>query len=461
MDSRVADTTSVKDPQVLRHIVLDFKQMQDFVRKPLIMERADGVRYWDVDGKSYLDGLSGIFVVNIGHGNRRVIEAMKAQLDKIAFAPPLHGTNTAAVRLAAKIAEITPGDLNTVKLLSSGSEATEAAMKLARQYHAQTGNASKFKIISRYFGYHGATMGALGATGTTKRRWMFEPFAPGYVKVHTPHCYRCPYALSHPSCNVLCARIVRDVIKMEGPQTVSAFIVEPIGNTGGIITPPPEYFPILRDICTELDVLLIFDEVLTGFGRTGSMFAAQTFGVTPDILCMGKGMTSGYAPMSAIAFSDKVARAFWGAPEAGIEFSHGHTYGGNPLCAATALEVIAIMLEQDLPARARTMGAYLRQRLESLARFGIVGEVRGKGMLLGVELVKDPATRQAWPENVRIGMQIGEECMARGLIIRFDPDWIALAPPLVTTKDEIDEMIWILEASIEAVLSRHSGRKAT
>ncbi len=454
MDSRVADTTSVKDPQLLSHIVVDFKQMKDFVKNPLIMERADGVRYWDVDGKSYLDGLSGVFVVNIGHNNCHVIEAMKAQLDKIAFAPPLHGTNEPAVRLAAKIASITPGDLNTVKLLNSGSEATEAAMKLARQYHIQSGHPNKFKVISRYYGYHGATMGALGATGTTKRRWMFEPFAPSYVKVQPPHCYRCPYGLNYPGCNILCAHIVREVIKMEGPQTVSAFIVEPIGNTGGIITPPMEYFPILREICTEFNVLLIFDEVLTGFGRTGNLFAAQTFGVTPDIICMGKGITSGYAPMSAMAFSDKVEKAFWGEGDADIQFAHGHTYGGNPLSAAASLAVIDVLLEQDLPGRAREMGAYLRQRLEGLSRFGIIGEVRGKGLLLGVELVKNPATKQAWPEKTRIGVQIGEECLQRGLIIRFDPDWIALAPPLIITRAEIDEMMDILEASIAAVLAR-------
>jgi adenosylmethionine-8-amino-7-oxononanoate aminotransferase len=380
---------------------------------------------------------------------------MKAQIERLTFAPPLHGTNTPAVKLAAKIAEITPGDLDTVKLLSSGSEATEAAMKLAHQYHLQTGHGTKFKVISRYYGYHGATLGALSATGTTRRKWMFEPLANGFVKVQTPHCYRCPYNLSYPQCGVLCATIVRDVIKMEGPETVSCFIVEPIGNTGGIITPPPEYFPILRQICDELNVLLIFDEVLTGFGRTGQMFAAQTFGVTPDILCMGKGISSGYAPLSAIAYSDRVASAFWGPVEAGIEFSHGHTYGGNPLSAATALEVINVMLDEDLPGRAREMGAYLRHRLEQLARFGIVGEVRGKGLLLGVELVKNPATREAWPEKTRIGLQIGQECIARGLIIRFDPDWIALAPPLIVSRDDIDQMMAILEASIVAVLERN------
>ena len=454
MKDRTDAGVNVKDPEVLSHIVLDFKQMKDFVKKPLILERADGVRYWDVDGKSYLDGLSGIFVVNIGHHNRRVINAMTAQLEKIAFAPPLHGTNPPAVKLAAKLAEITPGDLNTIKLLNSGSEATEAAMKLAHQYHIQSGHPNKFKVISRYYGYHGATMGALAATGTTKRKWMFEPTGPGFVKVQTAHCYRCPYHMTYPQCDVLCARIVRDVIKMEAPQTVSCFIVEPIGNTGGIITPPPEYFPILRQICDEFDVVLIFDEVLTGFGRTGQMFAAQTFGVTPDILCMGKGITSGYAPMSAIAFSDKIESAFWGE-SSDVAFAHGHTYGGNPLSSAAALEVIDIMLELDLPGRAREMGDYLRHRLENLAHFGIVGDVRGKGLLLGVELVKNPATKEPWPANIPLGTEIGEECIERGLIMRFDPDWFAFAPPLIITRDEIDEMMAILEASITAVLARH------
>jgi len=385
MNSDPHSAARLKDPDLLRHIVLDFQQMSEFVQQPLIMERADGVRYWDVDGKCYLDGLSGIFVVTVGHNNRRVIEAIKAQLDRMAFAPPLHGTNPAAVELAALIAQITPGDLNTVKLLDSGSEATEAAMKLARQYHRQTGHAGKFKVISRYHGYHGATLGALSATGTTKRRWMFEPLAPGFIHVQTAHCYRCPYGLSYPGCEVLCARIVSDVIRMEGPETVAALIVEPIGNTGGIITPPPEYFPILRQICDEFNVLLIFDEIITGFGRTGQMFAAHTFGVGPDILCMGKGITSGYAPLSAIAFSDRVAAAFWGPAEAGIEFSHGHTYGGNPVSSAAGLAAVREVIERDLPARARKLGAYLRERLEALARFGIVGEVRGKGLLLGVE----------------------------------------------------------------------------
>lgn len=454
MDHDREVTTRWKDPDLLRHIVLDFKQMSEFVKDPLVIEHADGVRYWDVDGKCYLDGLSGVFVVNLGHNNRGIIEAIRAQQERISFAPPLHATSPVAVELAARIAEVAPGDLNTVKLLDSGSEATEAAMKLARQYHRQSGHPGKYKIISRYHGYHGATFGALAATGATRRRWQFEPFPPGFIHVQTAHCYRCPYRLTYPACDVLCARIVRDVIEMEGPETVAAFIVEPIGNTGGIITPPDEYFPILREICDEFNVLLIFDEMITGFGRTGRMWGADTFSVVPDIICMGKGITGGYAPLSAIAFSDKIESAFWGPGDAGIEFSHGHTYAGNPISAAAGLEAIRQVVELDLPGRARELGAFLQQRLLELSRFGIVGEVRGKGLLLGVELVKDPNTKEPFSKETRVGTQIGQEALRRGLIIRFDPDWFALAPPLVVTKNEIDEMMEILDDSIGTVLER-------
>ena len=283
---------------------------------------------------------------------------------------------------------------------------------------------------------------------------MFEPLAPGFIHVPTVHCYRCPFRLNYPDCDLLCARTIGDVIRMEGPETVAALIVEPIGNTGGVVTPPAEYLPILREICDEFNILLIFDEIITGFGRTGQMFAADTFGVTPDIICMGKGITSGYAPLSAIAFSDRVAAAFWGEAEDGIEFSHGHTYAGNPVSSAAALAAIEEVVERDLPRRAREMGAYLRQRLEGLARYGIVGEVRGKGLLLGVELVKDAATKEPHPPEVGIGMQIGQEALHRGLILRHDPDWLALAPPLVVSQDELDEMMTILESSIGTVLER-------
>jgi len=447
------DAATLKDPRVLRHSVLDFRQMSAFVQSPLIFDRAEGVHYWDIDGKHYYDGISGIFNVGLGHGNQRVIKAITDQLNRLCFAPPLHGANSRAIELCARLAEIAPGDLNTVKLVSSGSEATEVAMKVCRQYWKQAGKPTKYKIISRYYGYHGATMGALAATGTPARRVPFEPYPTGYIHIPTVHCYRCPYEKSYPECRVFCAEYLRQVIALEGPDTVAAFIVEPIGNTGGILVPPPEYLPIIRRICDEFDVLLIYDEMITGMGRTGKMFGAETFGVTPDILCLGKGLSSGYAPLAAAIWSDRVQEAFWGPEEAHIEFGHGHTYAGNPVCAAAGLACIDEILERDLISRANELGAHLRMRLGEMAeRYGIFGEVRGKGLLWGIELARDPSTREPFDEALRVGKRIGAVCQEGGLIIRHDPDWFAMAPPLTSTVEQVDAMCAILDASIAQVM---------
>ena len=440
-------------PENVGRLLLDFQQMSEYVNDPLIIERAEGVRYWDVRGKEYLDGISGIYVVNVGHRNPRVVAAIKQQLDTLSFAPPLHAANPAAIRLASLLAEIAPGDLKTVKLLSGGSEATEVAIKLSLQFHRQTGNPAKYKIISRYKGYHGATLGALGATGTSRRRKVFEPLLPNFLRVHPPHCYRCPYEKTYPDCEVYCARTVEQTIEMEDPSTVAAVIVEPITNTGGIITPPPEYFPILRRVCDRHNVLLIFDEVITGFGRTGEMFAAQTFQTVPDLICAGKGMGSGYGPLAAVLVSNRVAAAFWGPQEAELEFAHGHTFGGNPLSAAAGVASILEILERGLLDNCRRMGAYLRQKLEALAPYRIVGEVRGRGLMLGVELVRNPETREPFPPAWNVGGRIAKAALRHGLIIRADQDWFALAPPLIVTPEDIDEMLVRLEAAIEEVMA--------
>jgi adenosylmethionine-8-amino-7-oxononanoate aminotransferase len=441
-------------PEDVKRLFLDLRQMESFARDPLVIERADGIWYWDASGRKIMDGISGIFVVTIGHNNRRVIEAVKEQMEKVCFAPPLHATNVPALKLAKRLAQLTPEDLNSVKLLSGGSEATEAAMKLARQYHRQTGSPGKYKVIARYLGFHGATMGALSATGTKRRKTMFEPITLGSIHVMPPTCYRCPYRLEYPSCNVLCARYLEDVIDLEGAETVSAVILEPIGNTGGIVTPPPEYLPIIREICTKCNVLLIFDEIITGFGRTGNMFAAQTFGVAPDILCMGKGMSSGYSPLAAIAFRDGIAAAFWGRDEDAVEFSHGHTYGGNPLASAAGLACLEEITERNLCARAVQMGDCLRWELRRLVELGIVGDVRGRGLLMGVELVKDPATKEPFGNDVAIGVKIGKKALQNGLLLRFDPHWVAFAPPLIITETEIVQMVDILVRSAKEVLAQ-------
>ena len=431
---------------------VDFMQMKEFAKHPLIMKRAEGVWYEDVNGKKYLDGISGIFVVNIGHKNRKILDAMKRQLEELSFAPPIHSTNLRALELADLISSITPGDLHTVKFFSGGSEATEAAMKLARQYHKQSGNPGKFKVISLYDSYHGATMGALGASGVTKRKTLFEPFGSGYVHVFPPTCYRCPYALNYPECNILCARIVEQIVKKEGPETVSAFIIEPIGNTGGIVTPPPGYFGILREICDKYNILLIFDEIITGFGRTGEMFAAQTFGTNPDILCMGKGMASGYAPIGGIAFSDRIAEAFYGREEQQVQFSHGHTFGGNPLSCAAAIASINEIRVRDLPHKASESGARIVERLQKLQHPEVIGNIRGKGLIIGAEFVKDAKTKERFNEQLNFGVRVGKAAQQKGVILRFDPNWIAFAPPLTIESNEIDTMMNIFSESLDAIL---------
>ena len=441
-----AQTTEEK---FLRQIMVR-SQMKEFVANPLIMVRADGVHYWDVNGKQYLDGLSGIYVASVGHNNRRVIEAIKQQLDTLTFSPVMHGTNPLAVQLANKLVGVAPDDMAAAKFFSGGSETTEAAIKMARQYHRLTGNATKYKIIGRYHSWHGSTMGSLSAGGLKSRRAVNEPLAPGFLHVFPPTCYRCPFDKQYPECDLTCARLVNDVIDLEEPDTVAAVIVEPIGHTGGVIDPPEEYLPMLREYCDRHNVLLIFDEIITGMGRTGEMFAAQTFGVTPDLLCLGKGLSGGYAPIAALLCRQHVADAFWGDPDSNPGFVEGHTFEGNPISSAAGMATLSEIVERDLCANVRRQGERLRAGLAALSRHGIVGDLRGKGLLQCIEFVKDPDTKQQF--DPPIGQSIGRRALENGLITRFDPHWLALGPPLTVDDEQIDEMLAILEKSIVEVL---------
>src|SRR6476660_5120004 len=262
----IADAQATEE-RFLRHIFVR-DQMAEWSKSPLVMARADDVYYWDVTGKRYYDAIAGIYTAAVGHNNRRVIEAIRKQLDTLHFSPPMHGTNPVAVQLANLLAELAPGDLSAVKFQCGGSEVTEAAIKLARQYHRRTGSPGKYKVISRYLSWHGSTLGARSASGLKSRKTVNEPMAPGFLHVFPPTCYRCPFGKTYPECGLTCATIVNDVVEMEDPATVAAIMVEPIGHTGGIIEPPPEYLPILREVCDRHNIMLIFDEIITGVGRT-------------------------------------------------------------------------------------------------------------------------------------------------------------------------------------------------
>lgn len=428
--------------------------MSEWSKTPLIMSRADGVHFWDTNDKHYWDALSGIYTTSVGHNNARVKQAIKDQLDKLHFSPPMHGTNPIAIQLADIIRQISPGDLSVSKLECSGSEVTEAAIKFSRQYHRLTGNPGKYKIITRYQSWHGSTMGALSASGLKGRKTVNEPLAAGFIKVHPPTCYRCPFGKQYGSCKITCASIMEDVIQQEDPATIAAIMVEPIGHTGGLIDPPQEYLPMLREMCSKHNILLIFDEVITGIGRTGNMFAADTFNVIPDIICTGKGLSGGFIPISAMIASSRLAEKFWGDPASNPGFVEGHTFEGSPLACAAAIAVLQEVVERDLCANARLQGNRLAAGFHAIAKkHGVVGDVRGKGLFLAMEFVQDVATKQRFSDDISIGLRIGRRALQHGLLCRFDPHWLAFGPALTSSAADIDAMLAVLDQCVGEVLA--------
>ena len=441
---------NTRQRKLLKRTFLDYQQTSGFIQNPLIIHRAEGIYYWDVTGKRYFDGISGIFVATLGHRHPRVMAAMQNQMEILSFAPPMHGIADVTLDFVEKLGNITPGNLNYVKSFSGGSESIESAIKFTRQYFKQTGYPGKYKFISRYFGYHGATFGAMSASGTGKRKTGFEPQMGGFLKVFPPTYYRDRFS-TWEECNRFCAQSFEDVIINEDPETVAGIIIEPIGNTGGIITPTEEYFQIIRQICDRYNVILIYDEIITGFARTGAMFAAQTFNVTPDVICSGKGLSSGAIPLGAMITKEDMGHAFYGEVEDEINFAHGHTFAGHPLACAVGIAVIDEIQHEKLDQKAQDLGDYLAKKLQKLTRYGVVREVRGKGLLLGVELVKDTETMEPYPE---LGQALKRTTLQNGLILRIDPSWFAVAPALIATESDIDELGDLIEKSLVDALKQ-------
>ena len=436
-----------------RHLMVDFNQMKAFVEEPLVLDRGAGIRVTDTSGRTYIDGLSGVFTSNLGHGNREIIDAVTAQLGRLAFGAPTMATSSTALALVDRILEFAPPPYTTMKFLSGGSEATESAMKLARQYHRQTGQAGRYKILSHYRGYHGGTGHALAASGWPTWKIPFEPMAPGFVHVHTPDPDSTPTPVaSHDEASSLYLEMVRQTIEFEGPESVAAIITEPILMSAGIVVPPDSYLRGLRDLCDRHGILLIFDEIITGFGRTGTWFAAEHSGAWPDIICCGKGVTGGYSPLSIVLMTDRVAAPFWGEPEERVQFFSGHTYGGNPVACAAALASIDYIVRHSVLAHVAAMGERLRALLEDLrARHPSIRLVRGRGLLQGI-VFSDEA--QATDGHVHgFGGFVAAQARQRGLLLRASPWFVAIGPPLVTTEAELVEMIGILDEAIEHVES--------
>ena len=421
--------------------------------------RAEGVWIWDADGKRYLDGSSGACVVGIGHGVPEIRRAALEQMEKISFAHGSQFTTDACEEMAARVAALARDpDLDRVYFVSGGSEAVETAVKLARQYWREVGKPERYKVISRWTAYHGNTAGALALGGHTGRRTPYMPLI-----LHTPHiepcyCYRCPFHREPETCELECAEALERAIRYEGTESVAAFIAEPVvGATAGALVPPPAYWPRIREICDRHGILLVADEVMTGVGRTGRPLALERWGVTPDLVVLAKGLSSGYAPVGAVLAHRKIPDAIQNGSG---RFVHGHTYGQHPVSMAVGAAVLRHMEEHGLVERSDRMGQILIARLfDALADLPVIGDIRGVGLFAGVELVANPATKEPFPAELRVAERIGAEAFRRGLVTYPGSggvdgsrgDHILVCPPFVITEEEIEILVETLRQAIETV----------
>ena len=434
------------------HVWHPLFQHQTLANKDLMVIReGNGCTLVDGDGKTYLDAYAGLWNVNVGYGREEIARAVYEQLQQLCYYP-LSQINVPAANLAARLAEILPGDLNHLFFSNSGSEANETAFKIARQYGRQKfPGQNRYKIIARYQGYHGFTFGAMSATGQVGRRLQFEPLVPGFLHVDPPHCYRCPVKLKYPECDIACVDQFEAVIQREGPETVAAIIAEPIIGGGGVLIPPDDYLPRLREICDRYNVLLILDEVITGFGRTGTMFACEQANIVPDIMTMAKGATSGYLPLGATAVTPEIFETFLGEPGEGRELAQVSTYGGHPACCAAALANLDIVLGERLWENSARLGAYLLEGLKQL-KSPLVGDVRGRGLLLAVELISPESGDPLDGEHfAQIKGRIVEKGVLVGGMSHCLPgpeSMLFLSPPLVLTEAEADKILAAFEVAI-------------
>ncbi|HEX2051153.1 MAG TPA: aminotransferase class III-fold pyridoxal phosphate-dependent enzyme [Actinomycetota bacterium] len=429
-------------------------------RYPTIV-RGDGVYLVDDAGNRYLDACSGAIAANIGHGRHDVAAAMADQAARVAFLYRTQFVSSATTALAEQLARRAPGDLDHVLFTNSGSEATEAAIRIVIRYWQARGRPSKTKVVGRDMSYHGVTAAALSATGHTGRRSNYTSLLADWPRAVAPYCYRCPVGLVPETCGGACAHDFERVFGDAGPDTVAAAIVEPVvGAAGGALAPPVGYLRRLRDACDRHDVLLIADEIMTGLGRTGTWFGCDAEGVVPDVMTIGKGVSAGYAPIAAVLMRRHVVDAI--GPRCGSEV-FGHTYSGNPVGAAAAGAVLDALENEGLVDAARSTGARLEEGLRRLARtHRIVGDVRGRGLLLGVELVADRATRTPFAPEDGVTRRLVGACFDEGLVVYPAAtgacvDAILVAPPLTITPDEIVDLLQRLDRALAVVEALATG----
>src|SRR6267142_1951849 len=420
-------------------------------RPPLEVASAEGCYVFDAEGRRYLDAMAGLFCVNVGYGRREIVDAVTAQMTRLPYYP-LTQSHGPAAQLAARLTSLLPKELSRVFFLNSGSEAVETALKIARQYsrRAHPGQ-NRYKIIARHRAYHGFTMGALSATGQVLRKQAFEPLVPGFLHVAPPDPYRCEFCSRESSCTMACADEFDRVIRMEGPESVAAVILEPVIGGGGVLPAPDGYLERVREICNRYGVLLILDEVITGFGRTGKLFGFEHAGVRPDILTVAKGLTSGYLPLAATVTTDQVFEAFNSDTDETAKFAQVSTFGGHPCSCAAGLANLNILTRERLWENSASVGAYLTDRLRGLKAKSI-GEVRGLGLLVGLEMTAD-GSRTPVPEAQV--MRIQKAVREAGVLIGRNNDTVpglcnvlTLSPPLTLTTEGADIIVAAIEKAV-------------
>jgi adenosylmethionine-8-amino-7-oxononanoate aminotransferase len=446
------------------HLWMHFTRMSSYKDAPVpVIVRGDGARIFDAGGRSYLDGLAGLFVVQAGHGRQELVQAAAKQAGELAFFPLWSYAHPQAIALADRLASLAPGDLNKVFFTTGGGEAVETAWKLAKQYFKLTGKPMKHKVISRYVAYHGTPQGALSITGIPDARKWFEPLVPGAHKVANTNFYRAPdYAKGEGGDDLeafgrWAADEIDRAIEMEGADTVAAVFLEPVQNSGGCFPPPPGYFERVRAICDKHDVLLVSDETICAFGRLGATFACDKFGYIPDMLTCAKGMTSGYSPIGACLVSDRIAEPFYSGDD---YFPHGYTFGGHPVSAAVAMANLDIFEHERLNEHVLENEGAFRATLERLHDLPIVGDVRGDGYFYGIELVKDKATKETFTDQESERLLRGflsKALFDAGLYCRADDRGdpvVQLAPPLIIGQPEFDEIEGILRSVLTEAWDR-------
>ncbi len=428
------------------------KAMQD--SPPDIIVKGDGVWIWDVDGHKMVDGVGGLWSANLGFGRKEIRDAVVAQLDELPFYNVFRGTTHArAIELSERLVRMMrPDGIEAVFFCNGGSDAVESALKIARQYWKIQGQGDRSKYISLRQGYHGVHFGGMSVNGNTNFRRAYEPLLPGCFHVDTPWLYRNPYTDDPVKLGEICAQLLEREIQFQGPDTVAAFIAEPVQGAGGVIVPPENYWPLVRKVCDKYGVLLIADEVVTGFGRTGEMFGTRLWGVQADLMCLAKGISSGYVPLGATAIGGKVVSAFANADPGAGSLSHGYTYSAHPVAAAAALATLDILEAEDIPGNAARQGQRLLSALAGFEqKFRTVGNVRGRGLMVCLEMVADKTTKAPFARGADVPAKVAKAAYRRGAMVRHSGGNIILSPALTIQAAEIDLIVEALAGAFTEI----------